>query len=62
MAIECLGGADWSYGEGKMLTMAQMNSARQLPFKKGLCYAGIARTTGFEMDDFNQPHSNKGAE
>ena len=62
MAIECLGGADWSYGEGKMLTMAQINSIRQLFFEKGLGYAEIARTTGFEMDDFNQPHSNKGAE
>jgi transposase len=47
-----------------MLTMAQINSIRQLFFEKGLGYAEIARVTGFDvktvkkyvhMEDFNQP-------
>jgi len=47
-----------------MLTMAQVNSIREMFFEKGMNYAQISRTTGCDVktikkyifkDDFNQP-------
>jgi DNA-binding CsgD family transcriptional regulator len=50
-------------GSRRMLTMAQVDSIREMFFEKGMSYAEIARTTGHDvktvkkyiaMDDFNE--------
>jgi transposase len=52
-----------------MLTMAQVNSIREMFFEKGMTYAQLARVTGYDVktikryilkNDFNQPETKKG--